>query len=255
MIKYIILLIILLSSTFQVSAGTIDPYNEDMKYIEYGQKFSCVGKLCGIAGDNKQYCASAVAIDNRFILTAAHVIKEAKSCNITINGKTIKVINLEYPIEFEPKNFGFKDIAIGYCDNDIGLTIYPELYENTDELDKVCSMSGYGLTGTFETGAIKSDDNRRAGLNTIDSIDNDLLICSPSGSDKKTSLEFIIASGDSGGGLFIDNRLAGINSCVMAADKKPDSTYGDECGHTRISKFISWIKERKIKIMEKHNGQ
>jgi hypothetical protein len=59
----------------------------------------------------------------------------------------------------------------------------------------------------------------------------------------KTELEFLIASGDSGGGLFIDNKLAGINSCVMAVDKKPDSTYNDESGHTRISKFIGWIKE------------
>jgi secreted trypsin-like serine protease len=250
--KFLLCFILLLISS-NVISGTIDPSVSDTKYIEYGNKFNYVGKLCGVGGDNQQYCASAVAINDRFILTAAHIIKDAKSCTITINNKTIKVINIEYPIEFEPNNFGFNDIAIGYCEDTIDLEFYPELYENNDEVNKICSISGYGLTGTFITGATTSDNNRRAGSNIIDEIQNDLLICSPSGPGKKTSLEFIIASGDSGGGLFIDNKLAGINSCVMAADKKPDSTYTDECGHTRISKFVSWIKERKTKIMEKHN--
>lgn len=252
MIKYIILIILLINIS-NVFSGTIDPQTEDSKYIEYGKKFSCVGKLCGITSDDKQYCASAVAISDRIILTAAHIIKDVKSCNITINEKTIKVINLQYPIEFEPNNFGYNDIAIGYCDDNIGLVNYPELYENKDEINKICSISGYGITGTFDTGAIKSDDNRRAGLNIVDNIENDLLICSPSGSDTKTHLEFMIASGDSGGGLFIDNKLAGINSCVMAIDKKPNSNYTDECGHTRVSKFVPWIKDRKIKLMEINN--
>ena len=223
-------------------SGTIDPNTPDTKYIEYGNKFTYVGKLCGIGSDNKYYCASAVAINDRFILTAAHVVKNAKSCTININDKTINVVNIECQIEFEEDNFGYNDIAIGYCEEEIGLDFYPDLYEDNNEEGKLCSMSGYGLTGTFTTGSIKSDNHRRAGSNIIDNIQNDLLICSPSGPGKKTSLEFIIASGDSGGGLFIDNKLAGINSCVMATDKKPNSSYGDEGGHTRISKFIPWIK-------------
>lgn len=250
--KYIIcfLLFFNLSCIF---AGTIDPNISDNKYIEYGQNFNFIGKLCGVGNDDKLYCASAVAIDDRFILTAAHVIKDAKSCTITINDQIINITNIEYPIEFDQNNFGHNDIAIGYCEKNIGLNFYPELYENEDEIDKICSISGYGITGTFSTGAVRSDNIRRAGSNIIDSIQNDLLICSPSGPGKKTSLEFIIASGDSGGGLFINNKLAGINSCVMASDKKPNSSYTDECGHTRISKFIKWIKERKLKIMEKKN--
>jgi len=252
--KYFYLLVFLLYNISTAMSGTIDPLNQDIEYINYGKKFNYVGKLCGIGGDEKQYCASAVAISDRFILTAAHVIKGAKSCTITINDKIINIVSLEYPQNFNPDDFGHNDIAIGYCENIIGLNYYPELYEETDEINKLCSMSGYGLTGTFITGAVKSDQHRRAGSNIIDGIQNDLLICSPSGQDNnRTSLEFMIASGDSGGGLFIDNKLAGINSCVMASDKKPDSTYTDECGHTRISKFSKWIKDRTIKIMEKYN--
>ena len=36
--------------------------------------------------------------------------------------------------------------------------------------------------------------------------------------------------------------LSGLRE-VKADDGKTDSDYGDECGHTRISKFIPWIRE------------
>ena len=54
----------------------------------------------------------------------------------------------------------------------------------------------------------------------------------------------MIGSGDSGGGLFLDGKLAGINSFVMAADGKTNSDYGDECAHTRISTYKKWIEEK-----------
>ena len=56
-------------------------------------------------------------------------------------------------------------------------------------------------------------------------------------------MEFLIASGDSGGGMFINGKLAGINSFVTAADGTTNSDYGDECCHTRISIFAKWIKD------------
>jgi len=61
--------------------------------------------------------------------------------------------------------------------------------------------------------------------------------------NKDTNLEYCISHGDSGGGLFIDQKLAGINSIVLASDKNPDSNYGDESGHTRISKYKDWIED------------
>jgi len=97
------------------------------------------------------------------------------------------------------------------------------------------------------TGANNHDSKKRAGSNFIDRIEKDLLICSPSKRNDKnfTSLEFLIASGDSGGGLFIDTKLAGIHFCVMVTGKNPQSKYGEESGHTRISNFIEWINENK----------
>lgn len=241
--KYIVILIIIFSIV-RSYAGTIDPNTLDSKYIEYGstRQFECVGRLCGKEEDGKLFCASAVAIKPKWILTAAHVIEHSKTCKLIIKDQHLGIKKIIPHKNFEYNNFGEFDIALCEVDGVIAIDNYPDLYLNTDEVGKECSMSGYGLNGTFLTGCKKSDILKRAGTNRIDNIEKHLLICRPS-IENKTSLEYIIASGDSGGGLFIDGKLAGINSCVMALDKVPDSTYGDEGGHTRICMFVDWIQE------------
>lgn len=241
----IILLLSIFLSCISVG-GTIDPENNDSKYLEYGSQFKYVVKLCGLYKDNTPFCASAVLIDNHNFLTAAHVVKNYKTLTINIDDKSIIIEKMIIHPEFD-YTFGLCDIAIGHSDTSFNMNFYPSLYEKQDEIGKLCSISGFGIYGTFDTGAKQSDNQRRAGSNKIDDINKDLLICTPTrkGSKNHTSLEFLIASGDSGGGLFIDGKLAGINSCVMAIDKKPDSTFTDESGHTRISKFRSWIIENR----------
>jgi len=236
----LIILILVVSS----KAGTIDPNTPDTKYLEYSktEQFECIGRLCGKDSEGMIYCASAVAIKPRWILTAAHVVKNSKSCKLLINGKDITIIKIIPHKDFVYDNYGEYDIALCKTNDDIGIKKYPELYKKTDETKKKCSISGYELNGTFSTGCNKSDTNKRAGTNIIDSIDKHLLICTPSSGQEKTNLEYIIANGDSGGGLFIDGMLAGINSCVMTTDKVPDSSYGDEGCHTRVSIFIDWIE-------------
>lgn len=244
--KFIAVLVVFCLCLSTVNAGTRDPLVSDNKYVEYGADFTCVGKICGIYNDGTLFCASAVAIDDHNILTAAHVVKNAKSCKFYIENTEYCINELVIHKDFDI-TFGVGDIAIGYCEKSFNLNFYPSLYTDTDETGQICSMSGYGLTGTFNTGANLHDGKRRAGSNIIDKIEYDLLICSPSkpGEHKRTSLEFLIASGDSGGGLFIGNKLAGINSCVMAVDRSPFSKYNEESGHTRISKYIPWINEHK----------
>lgn len=223
-------------------AGTVDPNTPQDKYIEYGKKYKCVLRLCGKDSDGISFCASAVLIKPRWFLTAAHVVRKSKSCTLNINEEKICVEKIYCHDKFNDDVFGYNDIALGYINQNIDIDYYPELYSSKDEVGKLCAMSGYGLTGTFLTGAVVSDNKKRAGSNHIEYIDRQLLICNASKrSEKFTELEFLIASGDSGGGLFIDGKLAGINSCVLATDKKPDSTYKDESGHTRISDHYDWI--------------
>ena len=224
-------------------AGTIDPNVPDSHYVEFGKKFDYVGMVCGKYENGSLFYASGVVIQPKVILTAAHVVKGCVSCSITIGDKKISIPIVIYHNNFKDSIFGYNDIAIGLLAEDAGLNFYPELYKDKDEVGKSCTMAGFGITGTFITGAKISDGKKRGGSNYIDEIERGLIVCSPSGSGKKTSLEFLIASGDSGGGLFIGNRLAGIHSCVMTIGKNPNSRYGHQSGHTRISDHLDWIKE------------
>lgn len=245
--KYLKLLLIpLLIVCSLVYAGTIDPSTPDSKYTEYGEKFNCVVSICGSYKDDTLFCASAVLIDDHHLLTAAHVVKDCKTCVVTIKDKKYNISVVIINKDFD-KEFGLGDIAIGYSEESFDLDFYPSLYTNNDEVTKICCISGYGFTGDFNTGAIRHDGKKRAGSNIVDSIYKDLLICSPSykTSSSFTELEFCIASGDSGGGLFIDGKLAGINSCVTSNGRSPNSKYNEESGHTRVSKFVEWINENK----------
>jgi hypothetical protein len=242
--SYIYSLIILFLLSCSCISGTIDPVRSDSQYIEYGKKFNSVipitGEYSGVI-----FQASSVAIKKRYVLTAAHVVKKASNCYVVYKDKRIKIKNIICHKDFQEERFGIADIALCECDEDVILSEYPKLYSERDELGKTASICGYGISGKFDDNIKISDNTKRAGLNLIEYIQDELLVCTASRqSDKtKTTLEFIIAHGDSGGGLFIQDQLAGINSCVMATDKKTDSSYGDESCHTRISTYIPWIEE------------
>jgi V8-like Glu-specific endopeptidase len=241
------MLIGLLITTAISLAGTIDPSVPDSKYINYGSKFECVVQiygncLCKGENDPHEFSASAVVIKPHYIITAAHVVKDTTDVNIKVGQKKYKISKIIVNKDFEKGNFGYNDIALGYCEEEIKISFYPDLYEKNDEVLKVVSICGYGMKGTFSTGTINSDGVKRAGSNVIDKIERNCLVCSVD-EKRKTELEFMIGSGDSGGGLFLDGKLAGINSFVSADDGKPSSSYGDECGHTRVSSYINWIKE------------
>jgi hypothetical protein len=225
-------------------AGTRDPGVSDQRYIDYGSQFTCVGKLECRDSDGRDAVASCVAIDPHWVVTAAHVVAGSTNVTILVSGKSQAATEIVVRDGFRCDCVGCCDIALARVGEDIGLPFYPGLYGQADEAGKVVAIAGYGMTGTLETGHLINDGQRRAGSNIVDHIGSKgLLICS-AGSGVGTELEFLIAPGDSGGGLFIGNSLAGINSLVMASKRSPQSRYGDESGHVRISQHLEWIREQ-----------
>ena len=222
--------------------GTIDPSTPDSKHVEYGSKFVYIAKVHGTTTDTNPYFGSGVAYRSNIVVTAAHVVKGVSTCKVSINNKTINVSQIIAHPKYKAERFGYYDIAICLLEDEIGLGWYPELYTGRDEIGKICAIAGYGTAGDFVVGANKTDNNLRAGSNIIDGLDKGLLICSPS-KNNKTELEYCIASGDSGGGLFINNKIAGINSCVIHDKGQVRSTYGTLSGHTRVSDHIKWINQ------------
>jgi hypothetical protein len=229
-------------------SGTRHPSTPDEKHVEYGKKFTYITRIMAReVSTGKPQFASAVLIAPNWALTAAHVVHGTKDVAILMNDDKV-VIKIPKVIEhkdFDPSNDpGFYDIALCYSDKDFGLDFYPELYKDGDEEGKICSIAGYGLNGDFKFGVTNADTKRRAGSNKIERCERNVLICTPSNTPR-TELEYLICMGDSGGGLFIGNKLAGINSFVTCdVGKVPDSSYHTEAAHTRISLYYDWVKSQ-----------
>jgi hypothetical protein len=245
---------ILLLICSYTNAGTIDPNLSDSEYIKYGNEHQCVVKITGIQKDNSIFYGSAVIIDPEIIITAAHVSKIAKSAHIEYKDKIIHVSFFVTPTKYEENKLGGNgfDISVGNLSENVDLDFYPSLYEKNDEVNKVCSIAGFGITGTFDSGAIISDGKKRAGSNIVESIEDELLICSLQ-NRPQTKLEFLISNGDSGGGLFIEKKLAGINSSIYTKHGKLNSGRNNFSMHTRISKHYNWIKETVEDIKNEHS--
>lgn len=242
------ILIIIFSCFFccSIFAGTIRHDVDDSRYVEYGSGYHCVIKI--FANGKKDLNlpektvveGSGVLISEGWVITAAHVVHFMDSPYFKFKEKTYNIKRIVSHKDFEFNNFGSEgDIALCEIDEKITSIKFPLLYDDFDEIGKVCGVSGYGLNGFANSKIRKKDEKRRAGSNVVFGIRQDKLQCDMS-ILSPTALEFLITHGDSGGGLFIDGKLAGINSFV---EGRGDSSYGDVSFHTRISYHIKWIKE------------
>jgi hypothetical protein len=249
---------LLLGLSTNLNAGTRDPDTPDAKYLEFGQKFPSVLRLRAITdtvdpktGEKQPTLqnGSAVVIKPNWALTAAHVVVDAAAHElINDEGEIYPLTFVIVPKEFKPERMGYYDVALCYSPKDFNLDFYTPLHEGPENLDDPITIAGYGLHGTFHTGYQFDDGKKRAGHNKIEGLERGILICKPTPGKTRMPLEYMISPGDSGGGMFIGNKLAGINSFLMASDQKPNGTYGDESAFTRVSLYADWVKSQ----IEKH---
>jgi len=258
-------------------AGVIGSGN-DSAYRTLASYYSSVGQIQGYDASG-EFAASGVVIAPNWILTAGHVVSGATSLNFFLDGggdfssfasRTAIAANswTAYSKYDGNLNSGY-DIGLIHVATDLvatyGVTA-AVLYSGIAEVGKVGTMVGYGMTGTGATGATTFDGLKRAGQNMIDAVaitpgkDNRILLSdfdsglasdNSYGSAFPLSMEYMIAPGDSGGGLFIpcgsptsyaDDCLAGITSFGWGRlDGNPDSDFGDVGGFTRVSSFVTWI--------------
>jgi hypothetical protein len=251
--------VIILAAAKTAMAGTIDPSTPDDRYVEFGRQFANVVRIRAKAPCDNPECpvkeheqfGSAVIIKPNWILTAAHVLKGTSDATILRDDREYPLSHVVVHKDFDDGRFGHHDVAVAYSVKDFNAEFYPELYDAQDELGKSITFAGFGFPGTFATGYDykRGDHKRRAGHNKIDATGECVLICTPTSGAGRFPLEFMITPGDSGGGMFIGNKLAGINSFLMAADKRADGSYGDESAFTRVSLYKDWV-ESQIRLHE-----
>jgi hypothetical protein len=224
--------------------GTIDENASQKDHIEYGRKFTYVLRLTGVEPETGyRRSASCVAISPRWVVTSAHVVKGAAKNEVIASGSAYPVSRVVIHDRYEDRDLGWWDVALCETESDLPLDFFPSLYSGEDEAGKTVSIAGFGITGTFQSGSAGPPDGvRRAGSNIIDRVEYGAIVCSV-GSGRKTSLEICISPGDSGGGLFIGNSLAGINSFISGRQGPPKGRSGEESHHTRISRHKGWIDD------------
>jgi len=246
--------VIILLAARAAMAGTMDPNTPDEKYLEFGKQFPSVVRLKARRKCDNPKCpekehdqfGSAVVIKPHWILTAAHVVHgTSNQTAITAEGKEYPLVRIVPHPEYVPTRVGWHDVALCYSPEDFKLDFYTPLYADQDELGKAITISGFGSHGTFTTG-IKdaSDGKRRAGHNVLEGAADAVLFCKATPGSTRMPLEFLIAPGDSGGGMFIGNKLAGINSFLLHDDGKADGNYSDEAAFTRVSLYRNWVESQ-----------
>ncbi len=258
----LLLSVLLLGSIPFALSGVIRHDRLDQEYIDLAASsvYASVGRFSGINASSA-FSASGTLIASDWVLTAAHVADGASSLDFLIGGRTISAAEMVIHSKWDGDlNKGF-DIALVRLNESITDIAAASLYTNSDEAGLTATSVGFGRTGTGETGSVFFDAKKRAGNNIIDDIINDrrknpgiltMDFDNPnnpgdnfSGSSTALDLEYLIAPGDSGGGLFVNvdgtDFLAGVHSFGASVDGLTDSDYGDISGHTRVSAFLDFI--------------
>lgn len=237
------------------------------------------------------YGTGTLLFDGRAILTAAHLFEgRTGSATVTFEtGSGTQTLTateiLQHPgYDVDSNN----DLAIVWLSGTAPvLADRYDIYRDSDEIGQAFNFSGYGRTGTGSTGATSSDTATPIRLKASNQFDADaatlksylgsgmawtplsgtqLIADFDNGTSTNDALgqliyrydtgrgldEGLIASGDSGGPAFLQNKLAGVASYTASLtrgsinpdiDSSTNSSFGEIAAWQRVSAYQQWIDQ------------
>jgi secreted trypsin-like serine protease len=230
------------------SAATIDEPKGDARYLEYGRTFAeYVVRVVGKNAEGIPLAGSGTIVAPHWVLTAAHVTHEMVAVEVVIGTERHRVDRV-FPHRRWSGEFARDDIALVHVARSFSASVYPQLSDGTERLGSVAAVAGYGMTGTLQRGLTGGDQRLRAGSVMLGVIERDCYVCPIRRDALAGPLPACIAPGDSGGPLWAKaadgtTRIVGVNSYVAREGGKTRYTLGEESGHTRVAKYLSWIRE------------
>jgi secreted trypsin-like serine protease len=243
------------------SAGTIRDDRDPQLYLNLAAQpqYASVGRIDSTT-TNGELIGSGTLIAPQFVLTAGHMVDNLSSLQFSLGGTNYTATNWIANPNWKGDLTSGYDLAVVELNTAVTGVVAAVRYTGSSELNAVGTFVGFGRTGTGLTGATTFDGLARAGTNVLDGFyaNNPRVLtadfdsphgvsASSQGSATPTNLEYMIAPGDSGGGLFINTpagaELAGVNSFGAAFDGRFDASYGDVSGDIRISLFNGWIDQ------------
>ena len=255
-------------------AGVIRHDVPDSSYTDLAAQpdFASVGIVTAFdGGGGPTTLGSATLIDTTWLLTAAHLLSFPAPSSVSVNIGGTDYTATEWTAHPSWNDELGEDYDIGLIRLSTPVTgVSPAVRSGgPSERGAEVTMVGFGQTGTGLTGEQEgTGGTKRAGHNVLDEFGNVLgnstnywmadfdNPTSPSdssiGESSPLALEYSIAGGDSGGGVFVNDRglqkLVGVVSFGQQGPKSnPDQTpnyaaYGDLMGISRLTN--SWIDEQ-----------
>ena len=232
-------------------AGVIRHDRADADYRALAGTYDSVGMIRGSTG-HSGYLGSGTLIADDWVLTAGHVVDVADSLSFSIGGQRYEAADWIAHPQWDGNLAKGYDIALVQLDRAVSGIDPAERYRGHGEVGAIGTSVGFGRSGIGTDGASTGAGTKRAGENVVDGFDprsgGRILTSdfdSPFGLAQPLDLEYLIAPGDSGGGLFLDSPagplLAGVHSFGAAYDGTLNSDYGDLSGHIRVAAFNDWI--------------
>jgi hypothetical protein len=263
---------------------------DDSDYISLGSApdYASIGQVHATYPNypNDPASASGVLIADRWVLTAGHVVGRLpivgtpSAVEFAIEGTTYSAVEWfaepSFFYDYYSDTLYGHDIGLIRLDDSVSTVAFAQRYSGLDEQNAVATIVGFGNAGEGSYGEIQNTfGTKRAGHNVINqfyrtpnrdggpAFEDNYLVAdfdnpsrvsdSTMGDTSPLATEYIVAHGDSGGGLFIDVNdtayLAGINSFIGRGPGESDSPgnlnsdYGDVQYFTRVSLLNGWIDD------------